>query len=193
MEYILIIITAMLTENFILSKFLGICPFLGVSKRISTAFGMATAVIFVITMSAAITWLFNKYVLVPLGIEYLQTIAFILIIAALVQFTEMVILKTSPSLYRALGIFLPLITTNCAVLGLVVLNMSRNYDFLKSVINGFGSSVGFGLVLLLFAGIRERLEFSNIPKSFRGVSIALITAGILSLAFMGFTGLVPVK
>jgi len=193
MEIIVIIVTAIFTENFVLSRFLGICPFLGVSKRLETAFGMSMAVLFVMTMAAAITWLVSYYILKPYSIEYLQTIAFILVIASLVQLTEMTIQKLSPSLYQALGIYLPLITTNCAVLGLAVLNQNRNYSFIESIINGFSSAVGFGLALLIFAGIRERLELSNIPVSFRGVSIALITAGILSLAFMGFTGLVPVK
>lgn len=201
MEFVVIVLTAVLTENFVLSKFLGICPFLGVSKRVSTAFGMAAAVVFVITLAAAITWLISRYILnadwngdgQAGDLVYLQTIAFILVIAALVQLVEMAIQKLSPVLYQALGIYLPLITTNCAVLGLAVLNDQRGYGFLEALVNGFAAAVGFGLALILFAGLRERLELAKVPKSFRGTAMALITAGILSLAFMGFSGLVPVN
>lgn len=193
MDILIIVFTAIFTENFILSKFLGICPFLGVSKKIETAIGMSMAVIFVMTMASAITWVVSYYILKPFAIEYLQTIAFILIIASLVQLTEMAIQKSSPELYRALGIYLPLITTNCAILGVSVLNQNKGYGFLESVVNGISSAVGFGLALILFAGIRERLDSANLPLSFKGVSIVLITAGILSLAFMGFTGLVPIR
>ncbi len=201
MELVVIVLTAVLTENFVLSKFLGICPFLGVSKRVSTAFGMAAAVVFVITLAAAITWLVSHYVLTADlngdgqagDLIYLQTIAFILVIAALVQLVEMAIQKLSPVLYQGLGIFLPLITTNCAVLGLAVLNDQRQYGFLEALVNGLAAAVGFGLALILFAGLRERLELAKVPRSFRGAAMALVTAGILSLAFMGFSGLVPVN
>lgn len=197
MEIAVIILTAVLTENFVLSKFLGICPFLGVSKRVSTAFGMSAAVLFVMTLAGAITWAVSRWLLQadwngdgqPGDLAFLQTIAFILVIASLVQLTEMAIKKMSPSLYQSLGIFLPLITTNCAVLGLAVLNQQRAYGFLDSIVNAVGAALGFGLALILFAGLRERLELANVPKSFRGAALALITAGILSLAFMGFSGL----
>jgi len=198
MELAVIVVAAVLTENFVLSKFLGICPFLGVSKRVSTAFGMAAAVLFVLTLASALTWLASRFLLqldwngdgVGGDLAFLQTIVFILVIAALVQLTEMAIQKLSEPLYLALGIYLPLITTNCAVLGLAVLNEERGYGFLASLLNAVGAALGFGLVLLLFAGLRERLERSRVPAAFRGVPIALITAGILSLAFMGFSGLV---
>ena len=198
MELAVIVVTAVLTENFVLSKFLGICPFLGVSKRVSTAFGMSAAVLFVMTLAGAITWAVSRWLLqadwngdgVVGDLAFLQTIAFILVIASLVQLTEMAIKKMSPSLYQSLGIFLPLITTNCAVLGLAVLNQQRSYGFLESMVNALGAALGFGLALILFAGLRERLELADVPKSFQGAALALITAGILSLAFMGFSGLV---
>jgi electron transport complex protein RnfA len=190
MEYFLIIVGAVLVNNFVLRRFLGICPFLGVSKKIDTAIGMGMAVIFVMTLASVITWIIYTYVLDTWNLEYLQTIVFILVIATLVQFVEMVIQKSSPVLYQALGIYLPLITTNCAVLGVAILNIQLRYSFLQATIFGFGSSIGFTLALVLYAGIRERLEMANIPKSLRGVPIALITAGLLSLAFMGFSGLV---
>lgn len=190
MVYFLIIIGAVLVNNFVLRRFLGICPFLGVSKKIDTAMGMGMAVIFVMTLASVITWIIYNYALVPFKLEYLITIVFILVIATLVQFVEMVIQKSSPVLYQALGIYLPLITTNCAVLGVSILNIQFRYNFLQATVFGFGSSIGFTLALLLFAGIRERLELANIPKSLKGVPIALITAGLLSLAFMGFSGLV---
>jgi len=189
-ELILLIISAVLVNNFVLARFLGICPFLGVSKKTETAIGMGMAVIFVMTLSSLFTWLSYAYLLVPYHIEYLQTIVFILIIAAFVQLVEMFIKKASPSLYQALGIYLPLITTNCAVLGVAVINIQASYNFWESVIFGFGAAVGFALALVLFSGIRERLELSDIPKPLQGTAIALVTAGLLALAFMGFTGLV---
>ena len=191
MSFFLIVILAMLTENFVLAKFLGICPFLGVSKRISTALGMAMAVLFVMLVASILTFTVQKYLLVPLDVEYLQTIAFILVIAGTVQLTEMAVQKLSPSLYQALGIYLPLITTNCAVLGLAVLNIQRNYSLLEVIFNSVGAAGGFALALLLFAGLREKMEIQDIPESFKGPAVAFITAGILSLAFMGFSGLAP--
>lgn len=182
---------AMLTDNFVLSKFLGICPFLGVSKRISTAMGMAMAVLFVMLVASVITFMVQNYLLVPAGVEYLQTIAFILVIASTVQLTEMAIQKLSPTLYQGLGIYLPLITTNCAVLGIAVLNIQRSYSLIEVVFHAIGGAGGFAIALLLFAGLREKLELSNVPEVFKGPAIALITAGILSLAFMGFSGLAP--
>lgn len=189
-ELILLIISAVLVNNFVLARFLGICPFLGVSKKTETAIGMGMAVIFVMTLSSLFTWLAYAYLMVPYHIEYLQTIIFILIIAAFVQLVEMFIKKASPSLYQALGIYLPLITTNCAVLGVAVINIQAGYSFWESVLFGFGAAVGFALALVLFSGIRERLELSDIPKPLQGTAIALVTAGLLALAFMGFTGLV---
>ena len=180
---------AILIENFILVKFMGICPFLGVSKKLNTAVGMSMAVIFVMTLASAFTSLVSSFVLKPLSIEYMQTMAFILIIAALVQFVEMVLKKYMPALYQALGIYLPLITTNCAVLGVALLNTKNNYNFIYSVVNGFSAGIGFALALILFASVRERLEFSDCPKSFQGLPIALVTAGLLAMAFMGFQGL----
>jgi electron transport complex protein RnfA len=186
---------AIFVQNFVLARFLGLCPYLGVSKKLDSAFGMGMAVIFVMTMTSAITYAIQTFLLVPYGLEYLQTIAFILTIAALVQFVEMVIQKNSPALYKSLGVFLPLITTNCAVLGVAILNTTAKwsngnpYNFLDAVLNGFFSGVGFTLVLLLMAGIRERLEFANLPKSMKGMPIALIVAGVMALAFLGFSGL----
>lgn len=187
---VLIIVSAVLVNNFVLSRFLGICPFLGVSKRIKTAAGMSGAVIFVMTMASVTTWLFYTHVLVRFRLEYLQTVTFILVIAALVQVVEMVLLKTSPALYRALGIYLPLITTNCAVLGVAVLNVQRQYNLVQTTVFGFGAAVGFGLAMMIFSGIRERLELCDTPVPLRGTAIGLVTAGLLSLAFMGFAGLV---
>jgi Na+-translocating ferredoxin:NAD+ oxidoreductase subunit A len=189
-ELILLIISAVLVNNFVFARFLGTCPFLGVSKKTETAIGMGMAVIFVLTLSSLFTWLSYEYLLVPNHVEYLQTIVFILIIAAFVQLVEMFIKKASPSLYQALGIYLPLITTNCAVLAVAVINVQAGYNFWESVLFGFGAAVGFALALILFSGIRERLELSEIPKPLQGTAIALITAGLLALAFMGFTGLV---
>jgi H+/Na+-translocating ferredoxin:NAD+ oxidoreductase subunit A len=189
-ELLLILISAIFVNNFVLSRFLGICPFLGVSKKVETALGMGMAVTFVMTIAAVVTWFIQYFVLIPFGIEYLQTIAFILVIASLVQLVEMVVQKASPVLYQSLGIFLPLITTNCAVLGLAVLNIQKGYNFLESVVFAIGAALGFTLAMVLFAGLRERLDLAPVPKSFRGTAIALITAGLLSLAFMGFAGLV---
>jgi len=189
-ELVLILIGSILVNNFVLARFLGICPFLGVSKKVETALGMGMAVTFVMTVAAVVTWFIQYFILLPFNIEYLQTIAFILVIASLVQLVEMVVQKTSPVLYQSLGIFLPLITTNCAVLGLAVLNIQKGYSFLESVIFALGAALGFTLAMVLFAGLRERLDLCPVPKSFRGTAIALITAGLLSLAFMGFAGLV---
>ena len=181
---------AILTNNFIFAQFLGICPFLGVSKKIDTAVGMGAAVTFVMALTALVAWPIQTYILVPLHIEYMQTIVFILVIAALVQMVEIMLKKLSPSLYQALGIFLPLITTNCAVLGVAILMIQKEFNLLQSVTYSVATALGFALALVLFAGIRERLEFEDVPKAFRGVPIALITAGILAMAFMGFSGLV---
>ena len=189
-QYLLLIIGAVLVNNFVLTQFLGICPFLGVSKKLDTAVGMSLAVVFVMTAASAVTWLFNQFILVKFEVEYLQTIAFILVIATFVQLVELAMKKLSPSLHKALGIFLPLITTNCAVLGVAVLNIKKDHDFLQTVIYGFGAAAGFALALIIFTGLRERIDRANPPKAFQGVAIALITAGLLSLAFMGFVGLV---
>ena len=180
---------AILANNFIFSQFLGICPFLGVSKKVDTAVGMGIAVTFVMGLASAITWLVNKFVLVYFGLEYMQTVAFILVIAALVQFIEMFLQKSMPSLYTALGVYLPLITTNCAVLGVALLNIQENYNFIESVVYGITGGIGFLLAIVLFASIRERLVFADYPKSFEGFPIALVTAGLMALAFMGFSGL----
>ena len=187
---LIIMLSSILVNNFVMSRFLGICPFLGVSKKVETSLGMGMAVTFVMVLASAITYLINNFVLIPLGIEYMQTIAFILVIAALVQFVEMVIQKTSPTLYQALGVYLPLITTNCAVLGVAILNIQSNYNLIETIFNGFAAAVGFTLAIVLFAGIRERLEISDIPKSFEGFPIALISAGLMSIAFLGISGLV---
>lgn len=189
-ELILILISAVFVNNFVLARFLGICPFLGVSKKVETALGMGMAVIFVMTVASVVTWFIQYLILIPFGIEYLQTIAFILVIASLVQLVEMVIQKTSPVLYQSLGIFLPLITTNCAVLGVAVLNIQKDYSFLESVVFAMGAGLGFTLAMVLFAGLRERTDLCPVPKSFQGTALALVTAGLLSLAFMGFAGLV---
>jgi electron transport complex protein RnfA len=189
-EYILILVSTILVNNFVLTKFLGLCPFMGVSRKLETATGMALATTFVLTMSSVCSYLANTYLLAPLGIEYLRTITFILVIAFVVQFTEMVIHKTSPLLYKVLGIFLPLITTNCAVLGVALLNVQQELNFLQSAVYGFGAAVGFYMVLILFAAMRERIAVADVPVAFRGPAIALITAGLMSLAFMGFSGLV---
>ena len=189
-EYLLLIVSAVLVNNFVLTRFLGICPFLGVSKNVPTALGMGAAVVFVMTCASAVTWVFQAFVLAPLHMAYMQTIAFILIIATFVQFVELVLKKTSPALHKALGIYLPLITTNCAVLGVAVLNIQKGYSFLRSITFGFGAAVGFALALLIFTGLRERIDRANPPKAFRGTAMALVTAGLLGLAFMGFAGLV---
>ena len=185
-----ILLSSILVNNFVMSRFLGCCPFLGVSKKINTALGMGAAVTFVMSLASVITYLVQYFVLEPLGVAYLQTIAFILVIAALVQLVEMVIQKMSPSLYKALGVYLPLITTNCAVLGVAILNINEHYNLLESLVNGFGGAVGFTLAIVLFAGIREKLEYSDIPEPLQGFPIALITAGLMSIAFLGFQGLI---
>ena len=180
---------AILTNNFIFSQFLGICPFLGVSKKVDTAVGMGVAVTFVMGLASAITWLVNTFILIPFDLGYMQTVAFILVIASLVQFIEMFLQKSMPSLYTALGVYLPLITTNCAVLGVALLNIQNNYNFISSVVYGITGGLGFLLAIVLFASIRERLVFADYPKSFEGFPIALVTAGLMALAFMGFSGL----
>lgn len=184
-----IFLGAAFVNNFVLSKFLGICPFLGVSKKIETALGMGLAVTFVMTLASAVTFMVYQYILVPMDITYLYNIAFILVIASLVQLVEMFIKKSSPTLYQSLGIFLPLITTNCAVLGVCVLNKDSGYNFIESVVNGLGAAVGFTIAIVLFAGIRERIVRNEVPKSFRGFPIALISAGLMAIAFLGFSGL----
>ncbi|MBU4566586.1 MAG: electron transport complex subunit RsxA [Desulfarculus sp.] len=189
-DYMLFIVSAILVNNILLAKFLGNCPFLGVSKRMDTATGMSMAVIFVMVMAGMITWLVQYYILVPLNIEYLQTIAFILVIAALVQLVEIVMAKSLPALYRALGIFLPLITTNCAVLGVAIININEEYDFVDTLVFSLASALGYSLALILFAGIRERFMLIKMPKAFQGTSIGLVVAGFLALAFSGFAGLV---
>ena len=188
-ELLAITLGAILANNFIFSQFLGICPFMGVSKKMDTAAGMGMAVIFVMGLAAAMSWIINEFLLVPLGLEYLQTLAYILVIASLVQFIEMFLQKSMPSLYTALGVYLPLITTNCAVLGVVLLNVQNNYNFISSVVYGVTGGIGFLVAIVLFASIRERLVFADYPKSFEGFPIALVTAGLMALAFMGFSGL----
>ncbi len=199
MEYILIIISAVFVNNILLAQFLGVCPFLGVSSKVSTAVGMSGAVCFVMAVATLVTYLVQYYMLVPLGIEFMQTITFILVIAALVQMVEIILKKISPSLYQALGIFLPLITTNCAVLGVAILVVSKEFTFggeahmlnlAGSVVYAIASALGFGLAMTLFAGLREQLDLNSVPKAMKGVPIALVTAGILAMAFMGFSGLV---
>ncbi len=186
----IIFVGAILVNNFVLSRFLGICPFLGVSKQVETAAGMGMAVTFVMTLAGIITWLIQKFILELLHIEFLQTIAFILVIASLVQFVEIFLQKASPTLYQALGVFLPLITTNCAVLGLALLNIQFKYNLLQTIVHSIGAALGFSLAIVLFAGIREKLELSNIPEPFKGFPIALLTASLMSMAFFGFAGLV---
>lgn len=188
-EYLILFLSTALVNNVVLVKFLGLCPFMGVSNKLDTALSMGMATTFVLTLAAIASWILEYYILQPLGIEYLRIISFILVIAVVVQFTEMLIQKTSPVLYQVLGIFLPLITTNCAVLGVALLNVQQDHSFIESVIYGLGSSIGFTLVMVIFAGIRERLALSDVPESFSGVPIGFITAGLLSLAFMGFSGL----
>lgn len=199
MEYVIIFISAIFVNNIVLTQFLGICPFLGVSKKVSTALGMSAAVAFVMAIATTVTYLLQNYVLVPFQLEFLQTVSFILVIAGLVQMVEIILKKTSPALYQALGIFLPLITTNCVVLGVAIQVVSNEYDFGagahmlglgESVVFAIATALGYGLALTLFAGIREQLELSDVPESFKGVPIALLTAGIMALAFMGFSGLV---
>ena len=184
-----ILLSAILTENFILVKFYGICPFMGVSKKTDTAIGMGMAVTFVMAIASAACWAVDYYILQPLGLGYMQTVAFILVIASIVQFVEMFLKKYVPALYQALGIFLPLITTNCAVLGVALVNVQKGYDFLQSVVNGAAGGLGFTLAIVLFASVRERVDKADCPECFKGFPIALITAGLLALAFMGFSGL----
>ena len=188
-ELLAITLGAVLANNFIFSQFLGICPFLGVSKKVDTAVGMGIAVTFVMGLASAVCFAVNNFVLVPLGLGYMQTVAFILVIASLVQFIEMFLQKSMPSLYTALGVYLPLITTNCAVLGVAILNINSNYNFIESVVYGITGGLGFLLAIVLFASIRERLVFADYPKAFEGFPIALVTAGLMALAFMGFSGL----
>ena len=187
--YMLLIVSAILVNNILLAQFLGNCPFLGTSNKMSTATGMAMAVTFVMTFAGAITWLVQRYLLIPYEIEYLQTIAFILVIAGLVQFVEIVLQKTAPALYQALGIFLPLITTNCAVLGVAIINIQKNYDMMETLVHSFASALGFGLALVMFAGIRERFVLSKMPKVLQGTASGLIVAGLMALIFQGFKGL----
>ncbi|MEZ5452795.1 MAG: electron transport complex subunit RsxA [Thiothrix sp.] len=189
-EYLLIIVGTVWVNNFVLSHFLGLCPFMGVSRKLETAMGMGLATTFVLTLSAITSYLVNNWLLEPLGLEYLRTISFILVIATVVGFTEMVIRKTSPLLYNVLGIYLPLITTNCAVLGVALLNVQQSHGFVESALYGMGAALGFTLVLVLFAGIRERIAVADVPSIFQGNAIGLITAGLMALAFMGFSGLV---
>ena len=189
-DFILLMVSAILVNNILLIRFLGNCPFLGVSRSMDTATGMGLAVIFVLTLAGTITWLVHSYILAPLGIEYLRTIAFILVIATLVQFVEMVVQKTAPPLYEALGIFLPLITTNCAVFGVAIININEGYDLITSIFFSFASACGFALALVLMAGMRERFALVKIPRPFEGTAIGLITAGLIALAFSGFMGLV---
>ena len=188
MEYILIFITAIFVNNVVLSQFLGICPFLGVSKKVETASGMGAAVAFVLVIATIVTYLIQKFVLDAFGLEYLQTIAFILIIAALVQMVEIILKKVSPALYQALGVFLPLITTNCCILGVAILVIQNDFDLLTGVIYALATAIGFALAMILFAGIREQLSLVNVPKGMDGMAIALVTAGLLAMAFMGFSG-----
>lgn len=192
-EFLLLLISTVLVNNFVLVKFLGLCPFMGVSGKLETAIGMSLATTFVLTLASVCSYLVDHYLLAPFNLLYLRTLSFILVIAVVVQFTEMVVHKTSPTLYRLLGIFLPLITTNCAVLGVALLNVSANYNFIESIVFGFGAAAGFSLVLILFAAMRERLVAADVPVAFRGAAIAMITAGLMSLAFMGFTGLVTLS
>jgi len=191
-DFAVILLSAVLVNNYVLTKFLGICPFLGVSGKTETAIGMSFAVMFVMTLASTASWLVQKYILLPLDLLYLQTIFFILIIATLVQFIEMMIHKVSPVLYQGLGIYLPLITTNCAVLGVALLNVQQENTFMTSALYGFGAALGFALVLVLFSGLRERMEGAPVPEAFKGSAVTLITAGMMSLAFLGFSGLVKV-
>ena len=191
-EYLLLLIGTVFVNNIVLVKFLGLCPFMGVSRKVETAIGMSAATTFVLTLSAVLSYLINSWILAPLGLEYLRTIAFIIAIAAVVNFTEMVVHKTSPLLYNVLGIFLPLITTNCAVLGVALINVQEQNSFFESVIYGFGAALGFSLVLVLFAAMRERINVADVPAPFKGSAIGLVTAGLMSLAFMGLAGLVKV-
>ncbi len=189
-DYSVLLISAILVNNFVLVQFLGLCPFMGVSNKLETAIGMSSATTFVLTLASICSWLTYEWLLVPLGLEYLRTISFILVIAVVVQFTEMVVRKTSPLLYKVLGVFLPLITTNCAVLGVALLNINKEHNFVESALYGFGAAAGFSLVLVLFSAMRERLAVADVPAPFKGPAIGMVTAGLMSLAFMGFAGLV---
>ncbi|KJZ10487.1 electron transporter RsxA [Marinomonas sp. SBI22] len=191
-EYLLILVSTILVNNFVLVQFLGLCPFMGVSSKLETSIGMALATTFVLTLSSLCSFLTYEFILEPLGLEYLKTISFILVIAVVVQFTEMVVRKTSPLLYRVLGVFLPLITTNCAVLGVALQNISKQNGFVESILYGFGAAIGFSFVLILFSAMRERINFADVPSVFKGSAIGMITAGLMALAFMGFTGLVQI-
>ena len=190
MEYFVIIVGSIFVSNIVLTQFLGICPFLGVSNKLSTAIGMGGAVIFVLTLATMVTWIIQYYVLIPFGLDFMQTIVFILVIAALVQMVEIILKKVSPALYQALGVFLPLITTNCAVLGVAILTIQKQFNLLEGVTFAASNAIGFTMALVIFSGIREHLDLMEVPKGMRGVPIALVTAGILALAFMGFTGMV---
>lgn len=189
-EFLLLIVSTVLVNNFVLVQFLGLCPFMGVSSKLETAMGMSMATTFVLTLASMLSYLVESYLLVPLELTFLRTLSFILVIAVVVQFTEMVVQKTSPTLYRLLGIFLPLITTNCAVLGVALLNIKEQHGFVESILYGFGAAAGFSLVMILFAAMRERLAVADVPTPFKGAAIGMITAGLMSLSFMGFTGLV---
>lgn len=189
----LLLVGAVFVNNFVLVKFLGLCPFMGVSRRLDAAYGMALATGFVLTLSSALAWVVQHWLLAPLGLEHLRTLGFILVIAAVVQFTEIVMNRQSPRLYRVLGIYLPLITTNCAVLGVTLLNVQARHSLFEAVVYGFGAAVGFGLVLVMFSAMRERLEVADVPAAWRGTPIALVTAGLMSLAFLGFGGMVPAQ
>ncbi|OOE86561.1 electron transport complex subunit RsxA [Salinivibrio siamensis] len=192
-EYLLLLVGTVLVNNFVLVEFLGLCPFMGVSKKLETAIGMGLATTFVLTLASVSSYLVETYILIPLDLGYLRTLSFILVIAVVVQFTEMVVHKTSPTLHRLLGVFLPLITSNCAVLGVALLNVKQQHSFIESIIYGFGAASGFSLVLVLFAAMRERIAAADVPAPFKGASVAMITAGLMSLAFMGFTGLVTLS
>lgn len=189
-DLLLLLVSAVLVNNFVLARFLGLCPFFGVSKKTETALGMGMAVIFVIVVACAVTWLIERFILVPFDVVFLRTIAFILVIAGLVQFVEMVVKKTNPALYQSLGVFLPLITTNCAVLGAALLVIQKEYNFIEMLVFSFGASAGFTLAIVIFSGVRERMALARIPKNFQGIAIAMITASVLSLAFMGFSAMV---
>ena len=189
-ELLLIAVGTAFVNNVVLSQFLGICPFLGVSKKVETATGMGGAVVFVITLSSLLTSLIYKFILVPLGFEYLQTIVFILVIAALVQFVEMFLKKAMPSLYQALGVYLPLITTNCAVLGVAITNVQKEYGILTGIVNGFATALGFTIAIVILAGLREKMEYNEVPESFKGMPMVLLTAGLMAIAFCGFSGLI---
>ena len=189
-DYTILLLGAILVNNFVLVQFLGLCPFMGVSSKLETAIGMSSATTFVLTLASICSWMTYEWLLLPLGLEYLRTITFILVIAVVVQFTEMVVRKTSPLLYKVLGVFLPLITTNCAVLGVALLNINKEHNFVESALYGFGAAAGFSMVLVLFAAMRERIAVADVPVPFKGAAVGMVTAGLMSLAFMGFAGLV---